>query len=64
MAKKQLNLITALKDGAITHVKDVDSGLKCGCVCPACGEPLVARKGTKIMHHFAHKAGHNCEYGY
>lgn len=64
MARKQLNLITALKDGAITHVKDVDSGLKCGCVCPACGEPLVARKGTKIMHHFAHHAGRNCEYGY
>lgn len=64
MAQKQLNLTVALKDGVITNVDDVESGLKCGCVCPACGERLVARKGTKMMHHFAHYAGHNCEYGY
>lgn len=64
MAQKQLNLTVALKDGLITNVDDVESGLKCGCVCPACGERLVARKGTKMMHHFAHYAGHNCEYGY
>lgn len=64
MAKKQLNLTYALKDGVITNISDVESGLKCGCVCPACGEPLVAKKGAKMMHHFAHHAGHNCEYGY
>lgn len=58
------NLIYALKDGVITSISDVPSGLKCGCVCPACGAALVARKGTKIMHHFAHYAGENCEYGY
>lgn len=64
MAQKQLNLTVAIKDGAITKIEDVDSGLKCGCVCPACGEPLVAKKGKKMMHHFAHHAGHNCEFGY
>ena len=64
MAKKQLNLTYALKDGIITNIADVESGLKCGCKCPACGEPLVAKKGSKIMHHFAHHAGQNCEYGY
>ncbi len=64
MANKQLNLIYALKDGVIVNVSDVESGLKCGCICPACGEPLVAKKGTKMMHHFAHHTGHNCEYGY
>ena len=64
MAQKQLNLITALKDGQIVNIDDVENGLKCGCVCPACGEPLVAKKGSKMMHHFAHHAGHNCEYGY
>ena len=61
---KHSNLIYALKDGAITSISDVQSGLKCGCVCPACGAPLVARKGSKMMHHFAHHAGDNCEYGY
>lgn len=64
MAQKQLKLTVALKDGVITKIEDVQSGIKCGCVCPACGEPLVAKKGVKRMHHFAHSTGHNCEYGY
>lgn len=58
------NLIYALKDEQITSIADVESGLKCGCVCPACGETLVAKKGSKVTHHFAHHAGTNCEYGY
>ncbi len=62
--KKQLNLIYAIKDDKIVYIDDVESGLKCGCHCPACGEPLVAKKGNKITHHFAHHAEHNCEYGY
>ena len=61
---KHQNLICALKDGQITSIADVESGLKCGCICPACGEPLVAKKGSKVVHHFAHHAGKNCEYGY
>ena len=64
MAQKQLNLTVALKNGVITSIADVESGLKCGCVCPACGEQLVAKKGAMVKHHFAHHAGHNCEYGY
>ena len=64
MAQKQLNLTVALKNGEIISISDVESGLKCGCICPACGERLVAKKGSKMMHHFAHHAGHNCEYGY
>lgn len=64
MASKQLNLIYALKDDVIVNIEDVESGLKCGCICPACGESLVAKKGSKMMHHFAHHTGHTCEYGY
>lgn len=60
----QSNLIYALKDGQITSIANVESGSKCGCVCPACGEPLVAKKGTQVMHHFAHLPGTNCAYGY
>ncbi len=64
MVKKQLNLIYALKDNKTIHISEVESGFKCGCVCPACGEPLIAKKGSKVIHHFAHYAGHNCEHGY
>lgn len=64
MATNRLNLVYAIKDGAGISIEDVESGLKCGCVCPACGEPLVAKKGTKVMHHFAHHSGSTCEYGY
>ena len=43
--KNQLNLLYALRDNSIVSISDVESGLKCGCVCPACGERLVAKKG-------------------
>ncbi len=64
MAQRQLNLIYALKSEKIVHISEVESGLKCDCICPACGAQLVAKKGSKMAHHFAHHAGENCEYGY
>ena len=64
MANKEQNLIYALKDGKVVHISEVESGLKCGCVCPACGEKLVAKKGDRVAHHFAHYSGHTCEYGF
>lgn len=60
---KQSNLIYALKEGVIISIADAESGKKCGCTCPACGEELIAKKGTKRMHHFAHAPGTSCEYG-
>lgn len=57
-------LIYALKDGNIVSIADVPSGKDCGCVCPACGDELIARKGQKRMHHFAHRSNEDCEYGY
>ena len=61
---KRNQLIDALKDGVTTSIEQIESGLKCGCICPSCGEPLAAKKGAKRMHHFSHYSGHNCEYGY
>lgn len=58
------NLIYALKDGVLTHISNVESGLKCGCICPGCGEELIAKKGNKMTHHFAHKANSECLSGY
>lgn len=62
--ERDLNLIYALKNGEIVSISEVEQGLKCGCICPACGSRLVAKKGTKVMHHFAHYSGENCKYGY
>lgn len=60
-----VNLICALKDNQTVFVDDVETGKKCGCVCPACASPLVARnKGTKRAHHFAHYPEVSCDYGY
>ena len=54
----------ALRDGNPIHISEVERGLACGCVCPACGEPLVAKKGAKMIHHFSHISGSECEHGY
>lgn len=54
----------ALRDGNPVHISEVERGLACGCVCPVCGEPLIAKKGTKMMHHFSHVSGSECEHGY
>lgn len=58
------NLIYALKDGQLIHISKVESGLNCECYCPSCGERLVAKKGNKVVHHFAHKANSECVAGY
>lgn len=47
-------------EGKLVNIEDVDSGKKCNCFCPACQESLVAKKGTKNRHHFAHSSGTNC----
>lgn len=47
------------------HVDEVPNGNSCGCKCPACGEPLMARNnGTRRKHHFAHRSGIDCKFAY
>ena len=53
-----------LRDGRLVHVDEVERGLKCGCVCPDCEAPLIARHGAKNIHHFAHANGASCEGAY
>src|SRR5258707_9534186 len=58
-----IKLPFGLKDGAIVHISEAKQGLACGCVCPSCKEPLVARKGSVTIHHFAHHKGTDCAKG-
>jgi len=57
-------LIFAIKDEKLVSIDDVEKGVQCGCICPCCGENLVAKKGNIKCHHFAHISGSNCDYGY
>ena len=47
-------------NGRLVHVNDVPSGLACDCTCPECGALLIAKKGKKNQHHFAHANGADC----
>lgn len=57
-------LTYAIKDKKIVNISSVESGIACGCICPSCGEKLIARKGKIKVHHFAHQGNSECEYGY
>lgn len=46
--------------GRLRSVHEVPRGAECGCVCPKCSAPLVARKGDVLQHHFAHLAAEGC----
>lgn len=40
--------------GRVIDVQQAGRGLACACVCLACGGPLVAKQGPKVVWHFAH----------
>ena len=41
-------------DGRLVEPHKVRRGLACGCTCPGCGQPLIARRGRVRQAHFAH----------
>jgi len=43
-------------EGRMVHVDTVPRGKHCGCVCPYCKEPLLARHGEVNVHGFAHNS--------
>ena len=57
----KLKLPFGLKEGKLLHISQVEKGLNCGCLCPHCHHPLIARKGNVTSHHFAHYKGKECE---
>ncbi|MCF4175164.1 competence protein CoiA family protein [Vibrio sp. McD22-P3] len=42
------------EDHSFVDVSDVARGKKCGCICPSCHTPLIARQGEEKQWHFAH----------
>jgi hypothetical protein len=46
--------------GRILDVSQVERGLACNCVCAECGGRVLARKGKKNRHGFAHYGGSLC----
>lgn len=51
--------------GNLVHIDTVPNGDACGCFCPECKEPLIARNGgTKKQPHFAHKPDSTCQGAY
>lgn len=42
------------EDGRHIHITEAERGLKCQCRCPACDRVVLAKKGKKLAHHFAH----------
>jgi len=56
-----LKIPFAITNGRLVHISEVASGLLCECTCPECNAPLIARKGKKVRHHFAHYLSTNCQ---
>lgn len=53
-----------LKNGEIVDISQVESGINCNCLCPNCGSQLIAKKGLKTRHHFAHYNSEECKGAY
>lgn len=51
------------KAGRIRSVEEVARGLACECICPSCGDAVIARQGEVREWHFAHAAETDCESG-
>ena len=54
--KEPLQCFALNANGEVVSIHEVERGLACMCVCPACGERLIARKGDVRGWHFAHQS--------
>jgi len=55
-----INLPYGLRNNKLVSIEEVESGLACDCLCPACKNQLIARKGEIKIHHFAHYKSEDC----
>lgn len=65
-AAAKLRVPFGLKDGRMWTANQVLRGLDCGCVCPACKAPLVAKAQDSVDRrpHFAHHRETDCRGGF
>lgn len=56
----------SVADGRMYEPLTVPLGKACGCICPGCREPLIAKHclGSDKVAHFAHQPGSDCATGY
>ena len=62
-AKLSIQFEYGIRDGrvvSISEIKPEEYGLRCNCVCPGCGAPLIANLGKKKQRYFSHK-GDACD---
>ncbi|WP_313224643.1 hypothetical protein [Stutzerimonas nitrititolerans] len=53
------------RDGTLFRAHEVENGLRCGCVCPGCQQPLnAANNGEKVVPHFRHAKSNDCFDGF
>jgi hypothetical protein len=52
-----------LSGSTLYEPNGVPNGKACGCICPACKRPLIARQGAATPH-FAHAPGEDCARGF
>lgn len=59
------------ESGQLVDIGNVKQGKACGCICPSCKTPLIARHGNEKEWHFAHRSRqvHNetkkkCDYSF
>lgn len=43
--------------GEMRFIGEVERGAACGCRCPECNSPLIAKQGNEKEWHFAHEGG-------
>lgn len=62
----ELQVPFGLKGERLYEPLQVTKGIKCGCVCPGCGDALIAVHAPSgdVTPHFRHKSGSACATGY
>jgi len=49
-------LIYGFKNNKLHHIDSVSNGIDCDCLCPNCGDKLIAKQRKIYEHHFAHES--------
>lgn len=53
------------RGGILFRAYEVENGLRCGCICPGCRQPLnAANNGEKVIPHFRHAKSNDCVDGF